>query len=76
MFLCRMLNTVLFVFVSDFLRSQLPRPVDLVFLDHSKALYVAEIHRLEAPVSWPGWISSISTTNFFDGLKGEMVMVG
>eukprot|EP00435_Cladocopium_sp_Y103_P072337 s251_g40.t1 len=29
------------------LQSQLPKPVDLVFLDHSKALYVAEIHRLE-----------------------------
>lgn len=28
-------------------RSQLPRPVDLVFLDHSKALYLEEIHRLE-----------------------------
>eukprot|EP00434_Breviolum_minutum_P022246 symbB.v1.2.019632.t3/scaffold1616.1/size109294/8 len=28
-------------------QSQLPRPMDLVFLDHSKALYLSEIQRLE-----------------------------
>lgn len=63
MFHVSMSDVSRFCVFGDFLRSQLPRPVDLVFVDHSKALYVAEIHRLEAPVSWPGWISSISTTN-------------
>ena len=40
-------DTWIILTTATYLRWQLPRPMDLVFLDHSKALYLTEIRRLE-----------------------------